>query len=137
MKLAKGFIMNKMYTLGYIGGRHTSPDNLPRSCPPELEKWVRAAVEQLRQEGLLIIKPTGYGDQASAVMTDHGREYANAYKRSVNLPEADFSPPRQQRKVPPLTDEQLRKLKFRKKNRSSRAETMISVSPRKKEKEGK
>jgi len=35
-KLAKGFVMNKMYSLGLIGGRHTSVDNLPKSCPHEL-----------------------------------------------------------------------------------------------------
>ena len=114
MRLAKGFIMNKMYTLGYIAGRHTSPDNLPKSCPSELEKCVREAIQQLRRERLLNIKPTSYGEQASAVMTDRGRDYANAYRRHVNLPETDFTPPRQE-STHTLTDAELRQLKFKKK----------------------
>ncbi len=112
-KLAKGFIMNKMYTLGYIGGRHTSPDNLPKSCPPEFEQYVKAAIEELRKERLLVIKPTNYGEQVSAIMADQGRNYANTYRKHVDLPEIDFSPTRRV-KGPSLTKEELRKLKFRK-----------------------
>lgn len=118
MRLAKGFVMNKMYTLGYIGSRHTSLDNLPKSCPAELEKFVRHAIQELRKERLLNVKPTGYGEQASANMTDTGREYANAYRRRVHLPETDFNP-RPQTRAPPLTDEQLKKLRFRKNTSSS------------------
>jgi len=112
-KLAKGFIMNKMYTLGYIGGRHTSPNNLPKSCPPELQQHVNAAIAQLRKERLLTIKPTNYGEQASAIMSELGREYANAYRAHVDLPETDFTPSKKA-KASPLTEEELRKLKFKK-----------------------
>jgi len=112
-KLAKGFIINKMYTLGYIGGRHTSPDNLPKSCPPDLEQYVKAAIQELRKERLLVIKPTNYGDQATAVMAGVGRDYANTYRRHVNLPETDFNPTKKV-KVTPLTKEELRKLKITK-----------------------
>ena len=115
MRLAKGFIMNKMYTLGYIAGRHTSPNNLPKSCPPELAECVTEAIRQLHKERLLYIKPTGYGDQASAVMADQGRAYANAYRRYVKLPETDFKPLQQQSKAPPLTEAELRKLRFKQK----------------------
>jgi hypothetical protein len=112
-KLAKGFIINKMYTLGYMGGKHTSPDNLPKSCPPELEQYVKAAIEELRKERLLLIKPTNYGDQAAAVMAGLGRDYVNAYRRHVNLPETDFNPTKSV-KATPLSKEELRKLKIRK-----------------------
>jgi hypothetical protein len=112
-KLAKGFILNKMYTLRYMGGKHNSPDNLPKSCPPELEQFVKLAIEELRKENLLVIKPTNYGDQATAVMAGVGRDYANAYRRHVNLPETDFNPTKKV-KLPPLTKEELRKLKIRK-----------------------
>lgn len=99
-KLAKGFIINKMYILGYMGGRHTSPDNLRKSCPPEFEQYVKAAIEELRKERLLVIKPTSYGDQATAMMTDVGRDYANAYRRHVALPET-ISTPQRSPKQPP------------------------------------
>ena len=112
-KLAKGFIMNKMYTLGLIGGRHTSVDNLPKSCPHELEQNVKAAIDELRKEKLLLIKPTSYGQQASATVTDLGRQYANAYRKHVNLPEIDFNPTKKA-EAPFLTSEELRKLRFKK-----------------------
>jgi len=112
-RLAKGFVLNKMYTLGYMGGRHTSLDNLPKSCPPELELHVKTAIEELRKERLLVVKPTNYGPQASAIMADLGRDYANAYRKHVNLPETDFNPTKKD-KASPLTKDELRKLKLRK-----------------------
>jgi len=112
-KLAKGFVMNKMYSLGLIGGRHTSVDNLPKSCPHELEQNVKAAIDELRKEKLLVIKPTSYGQQASATMADLGRNYANAYREHVNLPETDFNSTKKV-EASPLTKEELRKLRFKK-----------------------
>jgi hypothetical protein len=112
-KLAKGFIMNKMYTLGLMGWRHTSVDNLPKSCPRELEENVRAAIDELRREKLLVIKPRSHGQQASATVADLGRQYANAYRKHVNLPETDFNPTKEA-EAPPMTGEELRKLKFKK-----------------------
>ncbi len=111
-RLAKGFLMNKLYSLGYIGAKHTDVDNLPKSCPLELREHLNRAIAELRKEGLLRTKRTSYGEHVSASMNDAGVSYANAYRTHVELPVTDFRP--RQPKVEPLPRDELRKPKMKK-----------------------
>jgi hypothetical protein len=113
LDLAKGFIMHKMYHYGYCGGRHTSPDNLPKSCPPELSHYVQEAIDKLKQERLLRFKPTSYGVQVSAVRSPVGDAYADKYRIYAGLNPQDFRQLPQQ-KADALPLDELKKLKFKK-----------------------
>lgn len=114
VRLAKGFIMHKMYRLGYTAGKHTSIDNLPKSCPPELRRFVDDAVRDLLGERLLSKKPTGYGPQVSALISQIGFQYANFFRRRYGIKEEEYGKPAKTEKVEALTREELRKLKIRK-----------------------
>jgi hypothetical protein len=61
IRLTKGFIMQKMRSRKKVSGAHTSPDNLPKSCPEDLRPYVDEAIEALKREGLLSIHSTHYG----------------------------------------------------------------------------
>ena len=114
VRLAKGFIMHKMYRLGYTTGKHTSIDNLPKSCPKELRPFVQEAISDLVNEKLLVKKPTGYGPQVTALKSSVGFEYANVYRRRYGIKEEEYGKPSKSEKVQPLTSEELHKLKIRK-----------------------
>ena len=93
IKLAKGFLMYKMHHLGYTDAttpRHTSVDNLPKSCPPELRESVSDAVKELKRERLLVDKPASYGMQVFAVHTPSGYAHANAYANCAGLPPLEY-----------------------------------------------
>ena len=112
IKLAKGFLMYKMYHLGYTDAatpRHTSVDNLPKSCPPELREHVSDAVKELMKEQFLIPKPTSYGRHVFAVRNPSGYVYANTYAEYAGLPLLEYGiQPRA--KVDPLPADELRRL---------------------------
>ncbi|MGA8904562.1 MAG: hypothetical protein WB661_06095 [Candidatus Bathyarchaeia archaeon] len=114
VRLAKGFIMHKMYRLGYTTGKHTSTDHLPKSCPAELRPFVEEAVRDLISERLLSKKPTGYGPQVTALKSPTGFGYANSYRRRYGIKEEEYGKPVKSKKVEPLTKEELHKLKIRK-----------------------
>src|SRR3972149_3133223 len=111
IKLAKGFLMYKMYHLGYTDAatpRHTSCDNLPKSCPPELRESVSDAVKELKRERLLVDKPASYGMQVFTVRAPSGYAHANAYAKYAGLlPLEHGRHPRT--KVEPLPADELRK----------------------------
>jgi hypothetical protein len=114
--LAKGFLMHKMYHYGYVckkssHGKHTSALNLPKSCPLELRRFLNEAIDELKSEGLLITWPTNYGEQACVVANDKGYELANAFQRHAKLPVVEYEKP-PPAKVPPLSLEELKALKF-------------------------
>lgn len=112
IKLAKGFLMYKMYHLGYTDD-HTSVDNLPKSCPPELREGVSDAVKELQRERLLVQKPASYGMQVFAVRDPSGYAYANAYVKYAGLPPLEHGI-RPRTKVEPLPKDELRRLAKRK-----------------------
>ncbi len=58
-------ILRKMFSHGYIGGRHTSLDNLPKGFPSHIRKEVKKIARKLIKEGLLLRKPTHCGEQVS------------------------------------------------------------------------
>jgi hypothetical protein len=104
-----------MYHLGYTSGQHTSIDNLPKSCPAELRPFFEEAIGDLMRERLLLKKPTSYGPQVTAAINPTGFDYANRYRRKYGLQEEEYGKPPRAERAEPLTPEELRKLKFRKK----------------------
>lgn len=58
-------ILRKMYLYGYIGGKHTSIDNLQKSFPKHERGNVKGAVKVLIKANLIIPKSTGYGQHCS------------------------------------------------------------------------
>jgi len=115
IRLAKGFIMQKMRHLKLVNGPHTSPDNLPKSCPEELLPYVKTAIIELKGEGLLSFHSTSYGPQVTAVRCKELYEYANLYCIRYNLPVEEYGKPQKAPKVEPLPEDVLRALKWPKK----------------------
>lgn len=58
-------ILRKMYFYGYIGGKHTSIDNLQKSFPKHERGNIKELVKDLIKTGLIIPKSTGYGQHCS------------------------------------------------------------------------
>lgn len=61
----KKALLRKLFKHGYIGGRHTSFDNLPKGFPSNLVKEIKKVAKEFITEGLLIGRPTSYGLQVS------------------------------------------------------------------------
>ena len=58
-------ILSKMYRHGYIGGKHTSEDNIPKSLPKDKYGDAKKALKNLIRQGYIIPKTTSYGLQVS------------------------------------------------------------------------
>jgi len=58
-------LLRKLMYLGKWGGSHTSFDNLPKGFPKHLRGAVKEVAEDLIRAGLLLRKPTSYGDEVS------------------------------------------------------------------------
>jgi len=58
-------ILLKLFRDGYIGGRHTSEDNVPKGFKSHLRGDVKKALRKLHKKGYLIVKPTSYGTHIS------------------------------------------------------------------------
>lgn len=54
-------VLRKMYFYGYIGGKHTSIDNLQKSFPKHERGNIKESVKTLIKNNLIIPKSTGYG----------------------------------------------------------------------------
>ncbi len=65
MELYKQAVLEKLYKLRYIGGRHTSEDNVTKGFPKHARKDVKKALKALIKEGYIIPKPTSYGLEVS------------------------------------------------------------------------
>lgn len=50
-------LFRKMLYQGYIGGKHTSVENLPKGFPKDLRKKVQKIIQDLIKEGYFIVKP--------------------------------------------------------------------------------
>ena len=61
----KGKILHKLTRLGKFSHSHTSIDNLPKGFPPEIRKRVKGMGKELKKEGILFSKQTGYGEEVS------------------------------------------------------------------------
>ena len=58
-------ILTKMYRHGYIGGKHTSEDNIPKGLPKHVHGEVKKALKNLIRQGYIIPKVTSYGLEVS------------------------------------------------------------------------
>jgi len=58
-------ILAKIHRHGYIGGRHTSIDNIPKGFPKHVYSKVKEAAKELMKQNLIVVKPTAYGLQVS------------------------------------------------------------------------
>jgi hypothetical protein len=58
-------ILAKMLRHGYIGGKHTSEDNIPKGLPKYIRGEIKKALENLIREGYIIAKITSYGTEVS------------------------------------------------------------------------
>ena len=61
----KGKILHKLTRLGKFKHSHTSIDNLPKGFPPEIRGRVKQIAKELKREGILLSKPTHYGEEVS------------------------------------------------------------------------
>jgi hypothetical protein len=65
MDIYKKAILEKLYKLRYIGGRHTSEDNVIKGFPKHARGDIKKALKLLVREGYIIPKPTSYGLEVS------------------------------------------------------------------------
>ncbi len=65
MELYKRAVLEKLYKRRYIGGRHTSEDNVTKGFPKHARKDVKKAMKVLIKEGYIVPKPTSYGLEVS------------------------------------------------------------------------
>ena len=61
----KGKILHKLTRAGKFEHSHTSIDNLQKGFPSDLRGRVKDTIKELKKEGILISKPTSYGEQVS------------------------------------------------------------------------
>ncbi len=61
----KGKILHKLTRMGKFSHSHTSIDNLPKGFPPEIRGRVKDMGKELKKEGILLSKPTSYGEEVS------------------------------------------------------------------------
>ena len=113
--MQRGYITYKMRHLGFTSGRHTSINNLPKSCPEELSPYVDEGIRELFREGHLSKKSTEYGVEVTMIKSKAAFDYANLYCRKYNLQEEEYGKPHRPTKAPPLPTEVLHALKFKKK----------------------
>lgn len=58
-------VLEKLYNHNFIGGKHTSEDNVPKSFPKHLRGDVKKALKNLIKQGYVTPKITSYGLEVS------------------------------------------------------------------------
>lgn len=58
-------ILFNLLWMGYVGGRHTSTDNIIKNFPQNERKMAKKALKKCYHKGYLILKPTHYGQGVS------------------------------------------------------------------------
>ncbi len=61
----KGKILHKLTRMGKFHHSHTSINNLPKGFPMEIRGRVKEMAKELKKEGILLSKPTSYGEEVS------------------------------------------------------------------------
>ena len=61
----KGKVLHKLSRLGKFEHSHTSIDNLPKGFPVDMRVKFKDMVKELKKEGILLSKPTSYGEEVS------------------------------------------------------------------------
>lgn len=100
IKLAAGFVLNKLYTKRYFGrrnnkrhGRHTELANMQKGYPPDKGGFIKTACDQMRGKMVLIFPSTGEYHICALLEDDairRGLEICNYYRREYELPPLDM-----------------------------------------------
>ena len=61
----KGKILHKLTRQGKFEHSHTAIENLQKGFSKEMVWKVKELIKELKKEGLLLTKPTGYGEHVS------------------------------------------------------------------------
>ncbi|MBS3071668.1 hypothetical protein J4408_01620 [Candidatus Pacearchaeota archaeon] len=61
----KGKILHKLTRMGKFEHSHTSIDNMPKGFPMDVRGRVKDMAKELKKEGILLSKPTSYGEEVS------------------------------------------------------------------------
>lgn len=61
----KGKVLHKLVRFGKFEHSHTAIEHLQKGFPKELAGEVKKMVHVLKKEGILLSKPTSYGEQVS------------------------------------------------------------------------
>ena len=89
---AKGFIVNRLWEQHRIGASHLPVELLTHGYPDQHRGLIRKALEKLRAEGVVQVRPQRSGrdstDHASLVASrlSEVRGLMNAYRKSVKRP---------------------------------------------------
>jgi len=77
----KGKILHKLARFGKFEHSHTAIENLQKGFPKDLAGKVKEMVHELKKEGILKSKPTGYGQQISLNLekTDQIMRYVDLF----------------------------------------------------------
>ena len=67
-------ILEKMLRHGYIGGKHTSEDNIPKGLPKHMHGEIKKALKNLVRAGYVIPKTTSYGMEVSLDPDQNSRD---------------------------------------------------------------
>lgn len=90
----KGKILFKMSRHGKYNESHTAIENLHKGFPGHEIGRVKSIVEQMMREGLLILKPTSYGEQVSINLEKVEsvkfliRKYREKYQNTLKIVES-------------------------------------------------
>jgi hypothetical protein len=61
----KGKVLHKLARFGKFQASHTAIENLQKGFPKDLAGRVKDLIKELKKEGILLPKKTGYGEQIS------------------------------------------------------------------------
>lgn len=61
----KGKILHKLTRMGKFEHSHTAIENLQKGLPSDLRGRAKEMARELRKEGILLTKPTSYGEHVS------------------------------------------------------------------------
>ena len=88
---AKGYVLNKLFEQGRIGGRHVPVGLIQGGYPPKWRHLIGSAIDSLRHEGLILIRKKrtegSYGLHASIVPSrlQDCRALINAFRSGEGL----------------------------------------------------
>jgi len=61
LNIYRQFILEKMLRHGFVGGKHTNIQNIPKGRPKGEYNSIQAEIDVMRKEGYFIIRPKGDG----------------------------------------------------------------------------
>jgi len=61
----RAWVLRKLFTHKFIGGRHTNFGNIPKGAPKHQWHFIKEVAKELVKEGFLLTKRTSYGLEVS------------------------------------------------------------------------